>query len=174
MSRNMPLRELWDFQREPLGQTKGYRSKEVELQRKAKRDGIIPSRRTETHTPTSGHVSPDETDPMEAAIWEEGPIWRGSKGRNVQTDPAARAKTAGNYSNRIHKTCQLPLLRSKLGERPRSHTPCTGSFYVARQLVPAFYLPDNLTPIYGFVQVKSRLKPPIELDRLFNRQIDDY
>lgn len=59
---------------------------------------------------------------------------------NSQNEPAAFASTEIRV----------------LGERPRSHTLYMRLFYVARQFVPALYLPDNLTPIYGFVRVKSR------------------
>lgn len=125
----------------------------------ARRDGIIPSRRTETHgtcTSTSGHVSLARWTNGSCDIAERTNPTRDSKERRGRSW-TARATTTENYSNGIHKTSQLlsPRLRSKLGEQPRSHTLYIRPFYVARRLVPALYLPDNLTPIYSFVRVKS-------------------
>lgn len=81
------------------------------------------------------------------------------KKRTADSDSAARAKTTGNHSNGIHKTCQLPSLRLRIriggttgGEPYAVHK--VFLWWPPPALVPALYLPDNLTPIYGFVQVK--------------------
>lgn len=58
-------------------------------------------------------------------------------------------------------SCLRLIVRSVLGEQPRSHTLYIRLFYVTRQLVPALYLPDNLTPIYGFRPSQIAVMPEI-------------
>lgn len=139
----------------------------------ARRDGIIP-RRTETHgryTDIRPRV-PHEMDQWKLRHRGRTNLARSSRRRRRRLGGTRHRRSTGNYSNGIHKTSQLPSLRlgSKLGERPRSHTLYIRPFYVARQPVPALYLPDNLTPIYGFARVKSRVS--FEILRLNNEDAD--
>lgn len=161
--RNTPLRESRSY-KDSLWWTKEYRSREVKTI--ATRGETVLFRQDERkrwirnmYTDIRPRVS------RETSQWKLRYRKKDQPGARIQekacTVSTARATKATNYSNGIQKTSQLPslrlIVRSVLGERPRSHTLYIRLFYVTRQLVSALYLPDNLTPIYGFRRVKLRV-----------------
>lgn len=113
-----------------------------------------------TCTPTSGHVSPRKTDQ-----WKLRYCRKDQPGARVQEKMwmvSARHAPRRPEIIQMEFTKRASCFRLSMdlnwGERPRSHTLYIKPFYVAR-FVPALYLPDNLTPIYGFVRVKSLAGP---------------
>lgn len=107
-------------------------------------------------------VSPSETNQWKLRYTVgKTNLARGSKGRCGWSRRGTRHDDQELFKwNSQNEPAAFASARIRIGgERPRSHTLCIRPFYVARRLVPALYLPDNLTPIYGFVRVKSLASP---------------
>lgn len=149
----------------PLRKFRGYKDgqKNTEQGRwscNERRDGIIPPRWTETldteRTPTSGHVSLMRQTNETCDIEGRTNLARGFKKWYVYSLGGTRHDNRELFKwNSWNEPAAFASTEIQvLGERPRSHTLYIRLF-LCRQFIPALYLPDNLTPIYGFVRVKS-------------------
>jgi len=107
---------------------------------------------------------------MEAAIPKEGSTWRKDLRKGTYSLSGTRHDGQELFKwNSQNEPAAFISTEIHTGGTTKEPYAVHKAFYIA-QFVPALYLPDNLTPIYGFVRVKSR-KPEMAVDAEIRRFI---